>query len=359
MLNGQTHSLTRPTRAEAVASIAALIVHAHARGELQEGDGRRGRRRQLSVSELVEEWLDGRRNALAPKTLDDYERAIAKHIGPNIGEVQIARLHQSDLNRFYDDLDTGAHRKRRVHNILSAAFNYAVRMDYVSSSVVAKADPPRPITREMKAPEVEQVRKILELAAERRVGLDLFVRLAAVTGARRGELLALRAASLEGDNLIIGASISVARGDHGVGHNLIEKDTKTGVVRRLALDPETLAHIGSHRARLAERAEVAGVSLIEDHRLFTDDLTGEIPWRPELVSRDFRHCRVQAGVDGVRLHDLRHFAATMMVSSGIDIVTGANRLGNSRRDTFLNRYSHAIPATDHDAARVLGDLLDP
>jgi integrase len=56
----------------------------------------------------------------------------------------------------------------------------------------------------------------------------------------------------------------------------------------------------------------------------------------------------------LELYDLRHFAATQMMASGVDPVTGAARLGHKRRDTFLNRYSHAVPARDREAAERRG-----
>jgi integrase len=64
------------------------------------------------------------------------------------------------------------------------------------------------------------------------------------------------------------------------------------------------------------------------------------------------------GADGVRLHDLRHFVATQMMAAGVHARTGASRLGQANPNTFVNVYSHWLPAPDRAAAALLDDILD-
>ncbi|MEZ5205390.1 MAG: tyrosine-type recombinase/integrase [Acidimicrobiales bacterium] len=59
----------------------------------------------------------------------------------------------------------------------------------------------------------------------------------------------------------------------------------------------------------------------------------------------------------MRLHDLRHFVASVLIDGGIAISTVSSRLGHSQMSTTLNLYTHAIPATDQKAADYLGDIL--
>ena len=60
----------------------------------------------------------------------------------------------------------------------------------------------------------------------------------------------------------------------------------------------------------------------------------------------------------VRLHDLRHFAATTMLVNGVDVRTTAGRLGHAQSSTTLNVYAHFVKAADAGAARAIGSALD-
>jgi integrase len=68
-------------------------------------------------------------------------------------------------------------------------------------------------------------------------------------------------------------------------------------------------------------------------------------------------CR-ELGITGVRLHDLRHYVATSLGAAGTPIATISSRLGHRDRATTLNVYSHSLPALDHQAAEVIGALID-
>lgn len=95
----------------------------------------------------------------------------------------------------------------------------------------------------------------------------------------------------------------------------------------------------------------------EDAFVFSSDDYRQKPWRPDVVTNRFlRLCR-KAGVSGVRLHDLRHFAATNLGAAGTPIATISARLGHPDVATTLNVYSHTLPAADRAAASTLGDLL--
>jgi len=91
---------------------------------------------------------------------------------------------------------------------------------------------------------------------------------------------------------------------------------------------------------------------------FSQEIDGSTPWRPDSTTRAFaRLCR-RAGLEGVRLHDLRHYVATRLLASGVDVRTVAGRLGHRDAATTLNVYSHFLAEADRDAANVLGRLFD-
>ena len=178
------------------------------------------------------------------------------------------------------------------------------------------------------------------------------IALAAVTGARRGELLALRWGDLD----LEAATLTIERSVAVVSGKWITKDTKTHAGRALALDPFGLEVLRRHRARMEDRAAEDGVDLTDDLPVLTYDLVH--PISPDTASHYVRAIATKAGVD-THLHQLRHFAATQMIGSGQDVGTVAGRLGHRDASTTLKVYAHVLPERDREAAAVLGRALTP
>lgn len=96
----------------------------------------------------------------------------------------------------------------------------------------------------------------------------------------------------------------------------------------------------------------------DDAYLFSLDPVGSAPWKPDRASYLWRKVRQQVGLDGVRLHDLRHAVATHLLAAGVDPVTVAHRLGHSSPNVTLAVYSHLVPARDQAAAEQLDRIID-
>jgi integrase len=143
------------------------------------------------------------------------------------------------------------------------------------------------------------------------------------------------------------------------GDGVVIKSTKTGRVRLVSLTGGAIEALAQQLLRARNVARTADREVDVDHLIFTNDPQGCRPWRPELVSRRWERLRRKLGLDGVRLHDLRHFVATELLGAGIDVRTVANRLGHARTSTTLDIYWAWVPARDRDAARHLQSILEP
>jgi integrase len=145
---------------------------------------------------------------------------------------------------------------RMIHAVISSALNQAVRWGWIGTNVAERATPP-PLRRvAAKPPTPEQVIGLIEAAKRSRPELGLFLRVAAVSGARRGELIALRWSSVD----LVGGSLLIERAMVQVGREAIEKDTKTHQARRLALDAGTVDLLAAHKARWRTEREAPRVS---------------------------------------------------------------------------------------------------
>ena len=204
-------------------------------------------------------------------------------------------------------------------------------------------------------PDVDAAVRLIEQAEADDPDFGTFLRLAASTGARRGELCALRWSDVD----LVGATVRIGRAlVESVGGGHVEKDTKTHSGRHIALDPSTVAVLRAHRQRQAERAAAAGFRVARHARLFSFEPAGSVPWRPDGVTARFVKLRNRVGLPGVRLHDLRHFVATSMLAAGVPVSTVSGRLGHANSATTLNVYSHSLAASDRQAAVALGLQLD-
>ncbi len=176
--------------------------------------------------------------------------------------------------------------------------------------------------------------------------------LAAATGARRSELVALRWRNVDVPEGVVRIERGVVMGPTG----LVEKDTKTHAARRVALDDGTVQLLAAHRARMAARAAMCRVELTEDAFVFSNSGDGSGSWFPDSVTRAFKRLCITEGLPDARLHDLRHFASQLL-SAGVDVRTVAGRLGHRNAATTLNVYAHFLEQADRSAADVIGRVI--
>jgi len=217
----------------------------------------------------------------------------------------------------------------------------------------SNASPPRVPKYELHLPSADDVVRVLAAADERDPDFGCFLRLAVVTGARRGELCALRWRDLDSGTVHIARAVVGSRTD-----SLVEKDTKTHATRRIALDSVTLEALDAHRDRCSERATSCDATLDPSAFLFSGSADGAIPWRPGRVTLAFVRLCEELKIDGVRLHDLRHFAATQLLAVGVPVKTVSGRLGHADAATTLNVYAHFLESSDEEAANALANILD-
>ena len=278
---------------------------------------------------------------------------------PGLGDILVGDLTTAIVDEFYEDLRSDGRidgrplavgSVRRIHSALHAALSQAQCWSWVFENVADQATPPRDEPVEMRPPTPKQVAQLLEFAS-RDPALHLYLTLAARTGARRGQLLALRWVDVD----LVGGSLCIQRSlvEGPDGPRIVP--TKTRRSYRVALDAASLALLrGQNRVAAAD----GGVAPLEDRFVFSSDQAGSRPWSPNFVTKRFIRLRRAAGLSHFRLHDLRHFMATQMLDAGVPIPIVAARLCHARASTTLNVYAHAVPGGDQLAAEALWRRVD-
>jgi len=181
--------------------------------------------------------------------------------------------------------------------------------------------------------------------------LMTFVRLAATTGARRGEILGLSWADVD----LVHGRVRLVRGLIDAAGDPVLQDRKTKNANCVDLDLETVALLRTHREQCSERAAARGVPVAGCPLFSTADVMAS--WKPNWVTKRFAVALDQAGVEHFRLHDLRHFVATQLLASGVGLPVVSARLGHARSSITLNVYAASMPAWDRVAAEMLSTLL--
>jgi integrase len=172
------------------------------------------------------------------------------------------------------------------------------------------------------------------------------------TGLRRGEAAGLRWEDIDLD----AGRLAVRRALISVEYQVRVSEPKTARGRRtLALDHLTVRALRAHRARLSEEALAAGESGQRTGYVFVRE-DGH-PYHPERISLMFARLTKAAGLPPIRLHDLRHTAATMALAAGVHPKVVQERLGHANINITLDTYSHVVEGMQEDAAAKVAGLL--
>jgi integrase len=318
---------------------------------------------KATVGELLERWFETAEADFSPKTALETRGFLDRNLLPGLGHVRLAKLRAEHIDAFYRELRQRGGKGgrpmapatvRRIHGVLRRALGQAVKWRWIAHNPAADATPPRVPVHDLRPPDPAGIARLFAFAMDTDPDLATFVILAAATGARRSELVALRWSDIDADRAVMTVARGIVMGRQG----LVEKDTKTHQARRVSLDPTTMTALAAHRERALARAAEAAAIVPSDAFVFTEDVAGRTPWRPDSTTRAFNRLRDRAGLRDVRLHDLRHYVATRLLASGVDVRTVAGRLGHRNAATTLNVYSHFVPEADQAAAGVLGALFD-
>ena len=346
--SGKRRWLTRTVRGDrsaALRELKALAAHANIAPAVGA---------HTTVAALLDQWFARGRASWSPTTVRNLASIVERHLKPGLGHILVGDLTTAIVDGFYSDLRSAGRidgkplavgTVRRIHSALHAALGQAQRWSWVFENVADHATPPRDEPAEMRPPTVGQVAQLLEFVA-RDPALHLYLTLAATTGARRGQLLALRWADVD----LGGGSLSIQRSLVEGPDGPLLVPTKTRRSYRVALDTASLELLRNHRQTTSTGG---GVMALENRFVFSSDQEGSRPWSPNFVTKRFIRVRRAAGLDHFRLHDLRHFMATQMLDAGVPIPIVAARLCHARASTTLNVYAHAVPGGDRLAAEAL------
>jgi integrase len=337
------------TRKEAEKLLGELVKRVH------DGDYRAPERITFG-DYLVERWLPTKQMQLRPSTFASYKNNIDIHIVPRIGAIPLQKLQPEDLDTLYAELLREGRRNanggglspktvRIIHDIIRKALADAHRKGTVTRNVADLADPPKVRLgsgREMTVWSAEELRSFLASIEGSEWFVPIF--LAANTGMRRGELLGLvwRNIDLDAARLVVSQQIL------SVEYATSVADVKTTNSRRtIDLDPRTVAVLKAWRRQQLEQKMSTG-QRGADELVFTRPDGG--PIHPDFFSQSWERLLRDGAARRIRLHDLRHTHASILLRAGVPVKVVSERLGHSSPAFTMTVYQHVLPGMQADAA---------
>lgn len=344
----------RGSRRDAEARLSQLLV------ELEDGSlTPRDAPSTGSYAELLDQWLDRKRaEGLSPSTLARYRHA-ADVLKVRLGSRRLDQIDTASIDSLFASLLRSGQSPAtiaKISQVARSSLGLAVTYGLIRSNPALAAKAPKVLKPVTDAPEPETVKAIIEAADAQNHTLATFIRVGAATGARRGELCALKWSDLSLDDEVPSALIgrTVVLGDDGV---LERSVTKTGKARRVTLDHGTVAALRAQRAKADSACEKGGFAVLRDGWVFSSQPDGSAIPRPDSFTAAFSQIAKRLGIKVTLYEATRHFAASTMIGNGIDPTTAAARLGHDAT-TLLKRYSHVRAGADAKAAGLVGASLD-
>lgn len=315
-----------------------------------QGKRRKSTKRGFATKREAEEWL---RNFLITQKADfdmkfedfwkiycaDMETRLREHtmrtkkyivelkILSYFGNKRVNDITAADIRQWQNELIKMGYSPtylKTINNQLSAIFNYAVRYYDLKSNPCAKAGSMgKSKAEEMDFWTGEEFRKFIDSVMNKRLSYMAFMILY-WTGMRLGELLALNPKDVDLEK----RTISITKSYQRLGKKDVITPPKTSKSKRVITIPEFLAaDIKDYMDSLYD--------LQEDDRLF--------PITKYYLEHEMQRGIKESGVKRIRVHDLRHSHASMLIELGFSPLEIANRLGHEKMETTLNTYAHLYP----------------
>ena len=332
----------------------------------------------VTVGQWLDRWLAARATP-RPSTLRGYAAHVRLYLAPYLGQILLADLSAAYVQAMFTAITRqheaagapiAAATLARVRATLRAALNAAIRAGHITANPASRAELPparRPRAVVWTGARIEQwqrtgtrpavavwtpVQTAAFLNSIRGHRLYATYHLIALRGLRRGEACGLRWCDIDLDAAM--AVISWQLQQYG-GHLTLCPPKTAHSERVIALDRTTVAALRAHRAsQQAERARYG--ERYHDSGYVVTNLNGD-PMAPDRLSRSFRQLATAAGMPPIRLHDLRHGAASLALAAGADLKVVQDMLGHSSIVLTADTYTSVLAALAHKAAEDIADLI--
>src|SRR6266702_11118 len=325
-----------------------VALHEQQQGKLAVGP-------KQTVEQFFNSWLEEvHKPAIRISTYTKYRNLLSKHILPSIGRVQLNKLTLQQLQALYSrKLQEGLAPStvHAIHELIHRGLDQAVVWKIVTENVSDNASLPRVPKQERPTLTKEQAQKLLDTAKGH--PLETLLTVALATGMRRGEMLGLRWQDINFETMSLQVRRTVG---FGKNHKYVENEPKTSSGRRRILLPQfAVDALKQHRVHQLERRQQVGEAWIDRDLVFCN-MVGDYFTLSSLAYM-FQVLLKKAGLPHMRFHDLRHSAATILLTMGVHPKVVQELLGHSQISMTMDTYSHVLPSMQQEAMNKLNEAF--
>ena len=317
---------------------------------------------KISLAEFIPEYFEIYGEKLAPLTRKMYHRVIDNIILPFLGHMKLKDIRSIHIQHFLVELQRpdqngkrlSASSVQRYFVVLKSIMSQAYKMEYINDNPTetAKLNVPTVEQPETDIFSEEEAEYMLDALYDEPLMYQVLIHLAIITGARRGELVALQWKHIDFDNLTVTIEQSNYRED---GEIKTKKPKTKGSIRTIAI-PDYCAELLMEYKKEQRRERMKSLEIWEEGDWIFTQWNGK-PMSPDTPSHWFNKFQERKGIPHHKFHALRHTSATLTLAAGTDIRTVANRLGHTQLGTTY-KYTHILESADKHAANLFQDMYE-
>lgn len=310
-----------------------------------------------TLAEFLDKWLDTVvKQRVRERTYLDYRDRLKWYVKPVLGDKKLSQITAEDIQTMYNKmLEDGLSPRtvRYTHTILKNALQQAVKWGKLYRNPADLVDLPRQKKEEMKVLTPEQAARFMEATVYS--PWKAFFSLLLASGMRPGEALGLKWSDIDFKNKRVTVNRALVR-TAGGGWKL--EEPKTARSRRtIPLPASVMADLEEHKKNQAAEKLKAKPGTYNDQGFVFAASNGEPMSDKNIFRRHFKPLLEAAGLPDIRLYDLRHTCATLLLASGVNPKVVSERLGHASVTLTLDTYSHVLPDMQKEAAEKLEGML--
>ena len=326
-------------------------------------------KRSITFKEFIPKYMDITKVSMSPLTLQFYDRIIERLLLPYFGKKRLQDIKPTHIQGFinhlteidlehaspYNDTEKlSPSTVRRYLTVLQSIFKLAVKLEIIGKNPAKgeKLTIPKVVNPKIEIFTKAEAAEMLKCLQEEDLQFQTFIQLAIITGARRGEMAALKFSDFDYDK----CQLTISRAAVKLKDQpILIKPPKDYEIRTVTVNRHCIELVKMLEAHYESEKQRLGSKWKGDEWLFTQ-WNGEI-MNPQTPTKQFSHFLKKHGLKHCKLHALRHTSATLLLYGGVNIRQVQARLGHSEIET-TQKYLHYLSDADAEAANILTNMID-
>lgn len=304
------------------------------------------RKNNITMSELIDEWLKYKKNNISLKTFQEYER-ICNTLKTHIGHIKVKDLNVKILEDFYNNLKTcegiGKSKKgysektiKHHYTLVSEILNTAIKWEYLNNNPNQSITPIKVHKKDIACYSPEEVQQLVEAVSHENIKYQAIILLALDSGCRRGELTGLTWDDIDFNK----SSININKATQYLPHyGTFEKSTKSDTSNRIVyITTTTLQILKKYKLEQDKQKLLLGSKWQNSKRVFTTNYGEDM--HPDTPSKILDKIIKKYNLKRITFHGLRHTSISLQIFSGVQAQIISKRAGHSSVSVTHNIYSH-------------------